>query len=457
MTLKTPKNPNYAAVVVEIKTIVPLENCDNVHGAIIMGNQVIVSKNVNVGDIGLYFPLETQLTKEYLSTNNLYRKSLNLNVDSEDKGGYFDENGRIRCQKFRTIHKSEGLFMPIESIEFTGVKSTDLELTNEFDELNGVEICRKYVVKTQKQSGLPGSGKKNRNMNEKMKDKLIENQFKFHNETGLLYKNSHIIKPDTLVHLSYKQHGSSGISSYVLIKRKLNLLQKFLVKIGINIPTEEYGYIYSSGKPKSKLPKGIVGRYKNDNGDFYSDDIWKETFEYLKEYLTQGLTIYYEIVGYTKTGGMIQSPYDYGCIPPITNDKYVYDINYKISIYRITYTNPEGKTFEFSPLQVQEWSKKMGLTPVYQLYYGYAKDLFITNNRNIPNYEEFGEKFMELVKELYNEKDCFMCSNTVPEEGCVIRIDSINFEAFKQKSLKFLELETKQLDKGVVDIEESDS
>lgn len=52
MKIKKPKNPNYAAIVVEIKTIIPLENCDNVQAAIIMRNQVVISKDVKVGDIG---------------------------------------------------------------------------------------------------------------------------------------------------------------------------------------------------------------------------------------------------------------------------------------------------------------------------------------------------------------------------------------------------------------------
>ena len=74
MVIKKPQNENYAAIVVEIKTLVTLENCDNVQAAIILGNQVIVDKSVKIGDVGLYFPLECQLSKEYLSVNNLYRK-----------------------------------------------------------------------------------------------------------------------------------------------------------------------------------------------------------------------------------------------------------------------------------------------------------------------------------------------------------------------------------------------
>lgn len=455
MTLKTPKNSNYAAIVVEIKTIVPLANCDNLQAAIILGNQVIIGKNTTVGTVGLYFPLETQLSKEFLSANNLYRKTVGLNNDPENKGGYFDENGRIRCQKLRG-NDSEGFFIHIEAIEFTGVKPGDLNLGDEFDELNGIEICRKYFPKNVRMQGEPGSKKDKSRTNVKMKDKLIDKQFKFHDETSLLFKHPNRITPDTLVHISYKVHGSSGIASNVLVKKQLKFYQKVLNRLGMNISDSEYGFIYSSGKPKSNLPKGILGKYVNDNGDFYPDNIWKETFDYLKEFLTPGLSIYYEIVGYTKSGSMIQKGYDYGCEVPHPNGAYTCGVNYKILIYRVTMTNIDGVTVEYSPKQVQYWATKNGLTPVHELYYGYAKDLFrLGGTHRVPTSDkDFGEKFLNLCKELYNEKDCFICANRVPEEGCVIRIDELKFEAYKVKSKRFMEHETKQLDTGETNIED---
>ena len=118
--MNKPKNENYCATVIEIKKLIPLVGCNNVQAAIIMGQQVVVGKDVKVGDIGLFFPVECALSKEYLTANNLYRvhkNKPNLNSDTTVKGGYFEESGRIRCAKFLG-HKSEGLFMPISSLEF---------------------------------------------------------------------------------------------------------------------------------------------------------------------------------------------------------------------------------------------------------------------------------------------------------------------------------------------------
>ena len=191
-------NPNYCATVVKVEKLVQLENCNNVQAAIIMGNQIIVSKEVKIGDIGLFFPLEVQLSKKYLSENNLYRKK-ELNSDPEAKSGYFEENGRIRCVKFRG-HKSEGLFMPLNSLDFLNLKKS-LSIGDEFNEIDGVEIAKKYVIKI-KQSG--SSSIKNKSPKE---SKIIEGQFNFHIDTSQLYRNLDKINPNDLIQITYKIHG----------------------------------------------------------------------------------------------------------------------------------------------------------------------------------------------------------------------------------------------------------
>jgi hypothetical protein len=52
------------------------------------------------------------------------------------------------------------------------------------------------------------------------------------------------------------------------------------------------------------------------------------------------------------------------------------------------------------------------------------------------------------------EKDCVLCRNNVPDEGIVLRIENPNTEAFKLKSFRFLQKETKDLDQGVVSMED---
>jgi hypothetical protein len=434
MKYKTPINNNYCAVVVEIKTLVPIENCDNVVHAIIMGNHVVVSKNVKVGDVGLYFPLETRLSNEYLSINNLYRKP-ELNADKNEKG-YFEENGRIRCVKFRG-NKSEGLFMPIDSIaEF--LKKGDVPVIgDEFDELNGVNICSKYVVKISKQSG-----NKQKNGRSPKVSKLVDGQFNFHQDTAMLYKNMHKIQPESLISITYKMHGTSGVSSNIICKKQLKWYEKLLLKLGVNVVDTEYDNIYSSRNV-------VKNEDLNPNANhYYKEDIWGIANNELKEFLQKGMTFYYEIVGYLPSGGAIQGTFDYGCKPR----------EHAIYIYRITYTNADGKVFEYTAKQVQDFCKMNGLKAVPQLYYGYARDLYdgnVTEGRisNV-NPEEWRATLLEVIKDRFNEKDCFMCINKVPEEGCVIRLEDLWLEAFKCKSERFCEFETKELDKGISNIED---
>ena len=107
--------------------------------------------------------------------------------------------------------------------------------------------------------------------------------------------------------------------------------------------------------------------------------------------------------------------------------------------------------FEFSAKQVQDFCKANGLNPVPELYYGTALN-FVTYLKE--QEEDFRELFLQTVKQKYNEKDCFICKNSVPEEGCVVRIEKNYIEVYKQKSNRFYEFETKQLDKNESNIED---
>jgi len=433
MKLTAPKNINYCATVVVIKNKIELATCDNVVGTMLCGCHVIVGKDTEVGTVGLYLPVETQLSAEFLKANNLYRDST-LNAD-ETKKGYFDENGRIRCIKFRG-HQSNGLFMPLDCLSYLASK-TNLSVGDEFDVMDGKEICRKYIPKTTRTPGTPGSANKSKGRKAR-ESKLLENQFRFHYDTAQLGRNMHKVNPDSLISLSYKVHGTSGISSKILCKRKLTWIEKLLKKTGLaKISEFEYDYINAS--------RTVI---KNDDlnanpSGFYSEDIWGIAGEELKPYLLDGMTLYYEIVGYLPGGGAIQGSWDYGCKPG----------EHKIYVYRITFTNDSGQVFEFSAKQVQDWCKLNGLTPVIQLYYGYAghflgKEVMLENNL-----DEWREAFLARVKELYNEKDCYLCYHRVPEEGAVLKIEGLLAEAFKQKSFRFLDKETRELDANKIDIE----
>ena len=429
-------NPNYCATVVQINNIIPIEKANNIQHAIIMGNSVIVSKNVNIGDIDLFFPVESQLSSLYLSCNNLYREK-ELNID-KTKSGFFELNGRVRCVKL-IGNKSEGLFMPLNSLNNLNIGSDldiDLKVGDEFNIINNIEICKKYTLENIKTSEKCTSKKEKK----PKKSIIIENQFRFHMDTNQLYKNLHKINPYDLISISYKIHGTSGISSKILINKELKWYDKLLIKLGVSVETTKYSLISASR---------TVIKSETSDGGFYGEDIWKIASNYLKDHITNGMTLYYEICGFTPSGKHIQKGYDYGCIKP-TNNQYIEGYNYKIYIYRITLTNVDGKVFEFSSKQVQDWCYSKGLKPVPELYYGFANDVLPANKYELSEWRNY---FLNYIKNKYNDKKCFMCKNIVPEEGVVIRIENLEFNAFKCKSEDFYLRETKQLDNGEIDIE----
>lgn len=440
MKLNTPKNKNYCATVVEITNIIPLKNCDNVVHTNIFGNLVIISKDTHIKQIGIFFPPETQLSKEFLMNNNLYRHK-ELNKDKE-KIGWFEDNGRIKTVKFRT-HPSMGFYVPIKLLEFIDIDiDHKLDVGDEFDEINGIPICNKFIRKIK--------NKQQANKERRIKEsKLVEKQFAFHGDTYHLGKNLFRFEEDTLISITKKMHGTSLGSSKLLCKRKLNWFEKFLRFCKIKINDVEYDYIYNS--------RSVI---KNDDIDkvhkhFYKSDIWEEAHKRLAPYLLSGMSVYAEIVGYTETGSAIQSfkgkAFDYGCEAG----------TFEIYIYRITQTNVDGMKFEFSAKQVQDWCKSNGLNPIPELYYGKASRIFDWIEHDYcPYYDEsisFQDNFYNELKRIYLEKDCNMCKNGLPDEGIVVRIEGLHFDAYKMKSFKFLELESKNLDSDNVDIEEDQS
>ena len=437
MKFEKPKNDNYCANIVEIKSVHPLEKCDNIQGTVIFGNQVIIGKDVKPGDIGAYFPPETQLSHKFLSVNNLFRHK-ELNADQE-KVGYLEDNGRIKAMKLRG-HQSSGMFIPLGAFKFLNIPLNVFEAGLSFDKVGAVDICNKYILQT-KDAKLPGSKKQRKAVRE---SKSIEGQFRFHQDTDNLGKNSHKISSNDIVSLTYKLHGTSVIISKILCKKKLNWFYKTLRYCGIKVVDTAYDNLYASRKVVKNDDMNFVAfNAPMGRQHYYSDDIWGLANERIVGLLEDGMTAYAEIVGFLPNGEQIQKGYDYGCDPRA----------FEVYIYRLTFTNPSGVVFEFSAKQVQDWCKSRGLKPVPEMYYGRAIDFC---NRDKYNASLFvGDNIVAELREDYLERDCHMCKNKVPMEGVVLRKEGIWCEAYKLKSFRFLELETKQLDKGELNIEDN--
>lgn len=171
------------------------------------------------------------------------------------------------------------------------------------------------------------------------------------------------------------------------------------------------------------------------------------------------MTAYYEICGYLPNGNYIQKGYDYGCIPPSEENVYTEGIHFKVMIYRLTLTDPDGRVHEFSAREVQQWCNYNNLTPVHELYYGYAKDLYPQlvqdTDGNVVISEDWCNQFIEALandkERFYMEANSPDCRNKVPHEGLVIKTEKMKSEAWKLKCFSFLKGELAETEGNIED------
>lgn len=439
MTFETPKNVNYAATVVALKDFQLLENCANIKAALIYGNSVIVSKDVQAGEIGLFFPVECALSKEFLGANNLFRKPEFGNVNPDEKG-FFEEHGRVRAVKFRG-HKSEGFWIPLSSLWYTGILAygkgfDEPEVGDVFDRVGDHEICRKYIPRGQKVSI-----NRNQQRQARLEDSIVDGQFRFHFDTENLRRNAHKIAPTDWIGISDKWHGTSVVISKILVKRELAWYERLLAKLGVAVQTQQYGLTYSS----RKVIKAVNGVAKGTAQHFYTTDIWGDVAREVETKIPSGYTLYGEIVGFTSDGAAIQKGYHYGCGPG----------QHRFVVYHVTSTNADGKVLALSRPQMYDFCAKMGLETVPLLWYGEASKF----ENSLSPWEHWNEDFVKCLEATFvYDGTCPHNDNEVPAEGIVVWVDKLEDpEAFKLKNFRFLEAESKLLDSGELDTETQQS
>lgn len=420
-------NKNYLAKIVQLKILHKHPNADRLQVAVIDFQNVITDLKAKESDLYVYFPVESQINYDFLSATNSFREK-ELNKDKEAQG-FFEKRGRVKAVKLRG-EKSMGYIVPLSQVEkFTGKDLKDY-IGQEFDTIGDIKMVKKYVIRTKNLNSQIKKGKKPRI------SRLVDGQIHLHIDTENFRKNAYRVKPEDIISITYKLHGTSFWVGNVIVKKKLNIFYKFLRLIGIKIQNTEYDYIYGS----RRVVKNEYETKKKE--DFYGYDLWGEIKEDLKEFIPKGYTVYGECVGYTKEGSWIQKDYDYAC--EVGERKFY--------IYRITFTNEDGIVNNLSTTEVKQFCEQFNLNYVPLLYYGKAKDLY----PNILESEHWIENFVKALEENYNEKDCYICKSKVPEEGIVIRRENMfEFEAYKLKSFSFLERETKLLDKGEENIEDN--
>jgi len=423
------EDTNYRAKIVQLKEPRKHSGADRLICWNIDFQQVITNLDYKEGDVVIYFPVECCVNKDLISfIDGFEDKTLNKNPENK---GFFNKHGRVRAISLRK-EKSQGCVLPISVIFAFLNKECKYEINQEFDSFNDIVLCKKYIAFIKERNNNIKSDKKV----VKKISRLVENQFRLHNDTENLRRNSEKINPEDFIGIHYKKHGTSFVVGNVLVKKKLKWYEEVLKKLKIDINQTEYDYVYSSRKV-------VKNEFETQNvNGFYNEDIWGVVKEELVGKILKGYTLYGEIIGFLPSGGAIQGEYDYGCQKG----------EHKTYIYRITVTNIDGQVIELDDLQIKQYCEKFNL--LYKdtfIYYGKAKDLY----PHLDASNHWNEEFVKQLEVDYNEKDCYMCVNKLPEEGIVLRkVNLFDYQAFKLKSARFLEWETKELDKETINIEE---
>lgn len=345
----------------------------------------------------IYFPTACCINPDFLSYNNLFRKSEKNN--DPHKTGLFEDNGKVKAVKLRG-ELSEGFIVP--AVEFTNwlisITNRDIELIDgtEFDtvehEGKTFWVNKKFIVKGSQ--GTPGGGSKKTRKVKKELDKVIPSQFRYHYETVIIKKCPNVIQPEDLISITEKIHGTSHISAYVMCHKELTW--------------------------KEKLAKWLTG----NNFDIY-DHLYASKNVIKNQYYNPNVT-----------------PGFYGCEQPnaiIDNLIYKPEKHFKVRPYRITLTNVDGEVHEFSAREVQQYCKSVGLTPVTEYYYGYAKDLYPELDSKD---RDWAKRFLDKLsndKRFYMECKSPSCVNKVPHEGIVIKKEDMIGHAWKLKCFKFVD------------------
>lgn len=422
---------NYTCQVIKLPKKIPVQGLDNLVEVNYQGNSCLVSKDSSEDIPYLFFPAECKINSKFLSLNNLYRHS-DLNSDKTKKG-FFEDSGRVKAIKFKGIISS-GFIIPLISLDYI---NNNLKIGDEFNSIDDIELCTKYVKPVDKKPGMS-------NPKTKMIDSIVESKFvPEHMDTSHLLKNVHKLNLNDYIAITYKLHGTSARFYNTLVQRPLSVKDKIAKFFGVKVEETQYDYISASRRVIKSVGFETL---PNKNHFFTSGDLWSEVGkEFFEGNLNKGEAIYCEIIGKTYSGEAIQHGYTYQLEKP------------KVYIYRISNINEQGIEIDLSYHQMKERANQLGIEVCPELFYGKLQDFIF-------EYGDTSEQEFNLEKQLndifYNkllEKPSILDNNVI-EEGFCIRIDQYpKPDIYKIKSKLFLLHEGHVLDKQLIDTESNEN
>ena len=442
----------YKAYITRIKNVRKHPNADRLQLGECFGNTVCVNLDYKDNQLGVYFPTDGQLSLEFAEANNLVRKKDDA---GNQIGGYLDPDKRnITAIRLRG-EKSDGLFLPLSSLESFG----DITKLKEGDCLsifNGTEICCKYIPKRNQKSTNGGSSSK------KKSKEPISPLFKEHIDTSQLAYNLGEFKPGDEIEVTLKMHGTSQRTGHLPILKgyKKTIIDRIFQRKGT--PIYDWGYV--SGTRRTVL--------EDFEGGYYGSNAFRESHSKIFEgKLEKGETVYYEVCAFTTNGTPIMNSgkvpkeaqhlygetmvFSYGCSPTGKKTLYGQDDDGSFSIeqdvpqsdiyvYRMTMTNEEGFVVEYTPDFMRYRCEQMGVKCVPVMWKGNipaSANIDVFNNGSVIEraYINAGEWIKNIAEQYYDGPDPI--GKTHVREGVVVRIiNRPKFTAYKHKNFLFKQI-----------------
>ena len=382
----------YKAVVAKIYvTPHPDPEVHSIAVGVACNNTVIVSNKVQTGELGIYFECDGQLSLDFCKQNKLLRED----------GGYFDENRRVRAQKFRGV-RSDGFWIPVDSVAFTGVSVADLKEGDTFDSLKGVQICSKYETAATRSRKAGEANKK-----KAKKEVKFKAAFPKHFDTEQFRTSVKKFQVGDLITLSEKLHGTSqrfALTEVALLTPRWSLARLKQV-LGL-MPKKKWDYLVGTRN---------VTLYNPEQTSYYGSEKFRFTVvEKIRPLLKKGEILFFEVVGWTDGGKSIMPKVNTSGLKDKKFKKQYGDSFYysygcqegqaDIFVYRIANLTPDGELIDLPWNSVKER----------------CNQLFI---KHVPEYEQFifdgdYDKLVQIVED-WTEGPSKVDSSHIREGVCV--------------------------------------
>ena len=443
----------HCGFIVEVKDLRKHENADKLQIATFFRNDVCVGLDTQVGDKGVFFPCDLQLSLEFCEKNNLLR----VLPDGTKGPGYMDPDKRnVKAIRLRG-EKSSGIYLPITCLEYTGVDLNSLNPGDPVSTINGVEICKKYIPARQHATSAGGAGSRTaRRAKRTVAPTLFE-----HKDTEQLDYNLSAFKPGDEIEITLKIHGTSQRTANVPV----------LQENRFSLADNEFKSILIKLMPKGKWKDRLIEKWCNpvydygtisgtrrtvmDNfeGGFYGSNEFREQYhEFFKDKLWKGETVYYEVAGFTHTGQPImatvsnkgvndknfvkmygeKTTFSYGCYPNGLPEQRSH-----MWVYRMTMTNPDGQVVEYTPDFMRYRCEQMAVDCVPLLWKGIIPEHPASKDDDTISAGEW----IANKADMYNDGPDPIDPRHV-REGVVVRIlNRPTFTAYKSKNHNFKVIE----------------